>query len=401
MVGSVSIAGILNEFKAKFLLKYPQPAHNLRTLQAIQDCRTPALGGHVHACTGCGNIHFSFHSCRNRHCPQCQNLAREKWVQQRLQDLLPITYFHVVFTLPHRLNLIAIHYPSLFYDLLFKSAWETIKLLGNDPKRLGAKMGMTAVLHTWGQNLSLHPHVHCIVPGGGMTKDGKWRDLKYKDKYLFPIKVLQKVFRGKFIAGLKQLISNGSMKISKADWLKIQSQLYKKKWVVYAKIPFAGPRQVIKYLGSYTHRIAISNKRLIKIENEKIFFHYKDYRDNKRKVLPLGVPEFIRRFCLHILPSGFRRMRHYGILSNFNKNKTLHKVRKQLALGVPRKIDLRKMNWKDFLKQVKGIDVDKCRHCENGTMVQVGAIPRQRPPPGNGFFWLALGDLENKQLVTM
>jgi len=286
------------------------------------------------------------------------------------------------------------YYPSQLYDVLFRSAWETIKLLGNDPKRLGAKTGMTAVLHTWGQNLSLHPHVHCLVPGGGLSKSGKWRKLPYNDKYLFPRKVMQTIFRGKFVSALKELHVKGVIKLNKTNWEDFKNQLYKKDWVVYAKRPFAGPPQIIKYLGRYTHRIAISNQRLIKVEKDKVHFHYKDYRDNKRKIMVLAATEFLRRFCLHILPPGFRRMRHYGLLSNPNKRKALQKAREQLGVQAPEKIDFKKIDWKEFFKQVKGIDIDKCRHCEKGMLVKVGVIPCQRPPPGTGLIWRVLDDLE-------
>jgi len=286
---------------------------DLYQLNQLRNCRTAALGGHINACDQCGHFEIAYNSCRNRHCPSCQGLKREEWILQQEAMLLPVPYFHVVFTLPAELNALCIAKPRLMYTLLFQSAQQTIKAFAKDPKFLGAKTGMTAVLHTWGQNLSLHPHLHCIIPGGGIDRQGKWVPTRSEGKFLFPRNALRKVFKGKFLEGLKDLAKSGA--ISLPDQLK--EQLYAKKWVVYAKRPFANPQAVIVYLGRYTHKVAISNFRITKLTTTHVTFEWKDYRSGgKKELMTLPVLEFLRRFCLHFLPDRFQRIRHYGILSS-------------------------------------------------------------------------------------
>ena len=278
----------------------------LRTLSAIKKCRTAALGGHVDACDDCGKLQISYNSCRNRHCPKCQGKNREVWISKREEELLPVPYFHVVFTLPDAINALAIHAPKMVYEILFDAAWETLQQFG---KNKGVQMGMVSILHTWGQNLSLHPHLHCIVPGGGIDKNGNWQHIRADGKFLFHVKALSKVFRAKFCDKLK--------KENASQYQNIREALWEKNWVVFAKRPFGSPKAVVEYLGRYTHKIAISNNRIKEIGKDTVSFTYKDYKQMaQKKEMILSHAEFIRRFALHIFPKGFVKIRHYGFLSS-------------------------------------------------------------------------------------
>jgi hypothetical protein len=297
-----------------------------RTLHAIRKCRTQALGGHIDQCNCCHKLHLSYNSCRNRHCPTCQGHKREQWIRARESELLNVPYFHVVFTLPSEFNPYALRHGKIVYSILFKAAWQTLQQFGANPKHLGGKMGMIAVLHTWGQNLSLHPHLHCIVPGGGLSESGRWKPAKNKGKYLFNVKAMSPVFRAKYAA----LLRNSEVELPQ----KTYDQVFKKKWVVFAKQPFASPKRVIEYLGRYTHKIAISNHRIQDIDhhNRRVIFTAKDYkRGGKKSEITLSIQEFIRRFGLHILPKGFTRIRHYGILSSSWKKEKLPQLQAALV----------------------------------------------------------------------
>lgn len=292
----------------------------LSTLRAIRDCRTSALGGHIDACDACGNLSISYNSCRNRHCPKCQGEKRAAWIQAREAELLPVPYFHVVFTLPCALNQLAMHQPKAVYDSLFEAAWKTLNQFGR--QAYGIQSGMIAILHTWGQNLSLHPHLHCIVPGGGINQNGQWRSTRVEGKFLYPVKAMSQVFKAKYLSSLRSR--------TKLD-VQIGEHLYRQKWVVYAKRPFGKPEQVIEYLGRYTHKIAISNHRILSIDSETVTFSYKDYRDSeKKKSMTLSHCEFIRRFAMHIMPKRYIRIRHFGFLSSFWKRKKLKILQTQL-----------------------------------------------------------------------
>lgn len=262
------VAGVLNAHWPQVQQSLQLNSWQLRTLNAVRCCRTSALGAHVDGCTSCGHLRISYNSCRNRHCPKCQGNEREKWIQARQQELLPVPYFHVVFTLPDTLNRLCLHKPADMYSMLFQTAWSMLNTFGHDPKWLGAQTGMISILHTWGQTMVLHPHLHCIVPGGGLTKQGKWKTAKANGRYLFSVKAMSKVYRGKFIALLKEKLP---AEIS-PDFI---NKLYKKDWVVYAKRPFSGPENVIEYLGRYTHKIAISNHRIKNIDGSKVCFFIK------------------------------------------------------------------------------------------------------------------------------
>lgn len=333
--------------------------HQQKTLRAIQQCRTAALGGHVDACDGCGNITVSYNSCRNRHCNKCQGHKREEWIQNRRAELLPCTYYHVVFTLPQELNGVALHRPDLAYTALFRAAWQTLQQFG---KNEGLRLGMIAVLHTWGQNLSLHPHLHCIVPGGGMDEKGRWKRKVRSDKYLFAVKALSKVFRAKYV---QQLRKEGI-----GDKTLLET-LFKKEWVVYAKRPFGGPAQVIEYLGRYTHKVAISNQRLVEVDQQQVSFRYKDYRQNgATKIMALPVAVFVRRFALHILPRRFIRIRHYGILSSRWKNNRLQKLREVLKM---QPVECKPLTL-----------IRKCPCCKTGILITIEVFEKRGPPP-TGF----------------
>ncbi len=334
----------------------------LRTLGALMRCRTSALGGHVDACSSCGSIRVSYNSCRNRHCPKCQGKNREEWIAKRESELLPVPYFHVVFTLPDLLNELAMHQPTHVYNSLFEAAWSTLKTFGNDPKHLGADTGMICILHTWGQTMTLHPHLHCVVPGGGLTKAGNWKKAKSKGKYLFPVKAMSKVFRAKYMEALKEKMPTLSKKLI--------NNLFKKDWVVYAKRPFSHAGSVIEYLGRYTHKVAISNHRIKSIENGNVSFEYKDYREGAtKKVMELNGMEFIRRFAMHILPKGFTRIRHYGILSSTCKLNAIAQIRAQLpAVYLPEKT-----------ASAIAYDPLTCSCCKTQTMVTIEVWLRGPP----------------------
>ena len=292
-----------------------------RALRAIADCRSARLGGHLHRCDACGAEVPLYNSCRNRHCPKCQRLAGARWVEARMAELLPVPYFHLVFTLPHTLNPLAQGNPALMYGLLFQAASASLLQFARDPRWLGAEPAISMVLHTWGQNLGQHLHVHCVVSGGGLSADGQW--VETRRGFFAPVKALSKVFRGKFLAAFRRArndlrFAGGTAPLADPrEFQKLLDELYAKDWVVYAKRPFAGPQTVLKYLSRYTHRVAISNARILGYGGQQVRFRYKDYRDhNQSKIMSLAAHEFLRRFLLHILPHGFMRIRHYGLLAN-------------------------------------------------------------------------------------
>ncbi len=345
-------------------------------MDAIERCRTSALGGHIDECDSCGHIKISYNSCRNRHCPKCQGLAREKWLIARERDLLPVGYFHIVFTIPDELNPLVLRNPKEMYSLLFKASSETLMELGKDPKYLGAEIGHISILHTWGQNLMDHPHVHSIVPAGGLSLDGeKW--IYSKKKFFIPIKVISRVYRGKFMFYFKRACQEGKIKFegqiqrfANKEELKILTDcLYKKEWVVYCKEPFSNPMRVMEYLGRYTHRIAISNQRIMGLKNGRVSFRWKDYADqSKNKVMELDAEEFIRRFLLHVLPLRFMKIRHYGILSNRSRMIKLTKCQEIFGTEKEKRIKP-EQSWEELLLQIKGVDVRVCPKCSIGKMI--------------------------------
>lgn len=353
---------------------------HLRTLGAIETCRTAALGGHVYECADCGARKIVYNSCRNRHCPKCQSLEKERWLEARCAELLPVPYFHVVFTLPEELNPLALSHPRLLYSLLFRCASETLLEIAADPKHLGARIGVLAVLHTWGQKLTLHPHLHCIVPGGGLSIDGDWWVGSRSDFFL-PVTVLKKLFRGKFLAALKQAEQDGGLPPSHLPDL---GPLYHKSWVVYCKPPFGSPEQVLAYLARYTHRVAISNQRLVRLEGEEVVFTWKDYAaDGRSQEMTLSGQEFLRRFLLHVLPDRFVRIRYFGLFANRHREQSLALCREVLP-GRPSRLNLTKSDWQSLLKSLTGVDPMRCEVCGQNALHLFGDLaPAQAPraPP--------------------
>lgn len=343
----------------------------IRTLNAVRRCRTAALGGHVDVCKNCKHIRISYNSCRNRHCPKCQQIQRERWIHARQDELLPVPYFHVVFTLPEPFNKICLYKPALLYNLLFRIVWNVVQSFARDHKYLGADTGMICILHTWGQNLSLHPHLHCIIPGGGITSAGYWKPARSKGKFLFPVKAMSVVFRARMVAALRA----SNLSLDKTFY----NSLFKNNWVVYAKSAFGNPQHVIEYLGRYTHKIAISNHRIINVDNNGVLFSYKDYRDgNTKKTMMLSALEFIRRFSLHILPKGFMRIRHYGILSSTRKQKDLPIIHQQLTHKLFIKPE--KKDWKQICAQYLNYNPDCCPVCKKETMITLLVFDQRGPP---------------------
>ncbi len=331
-----------------------------RALYAIAACRTHLLGGHVDKCdnSSCNHVHISYNSCRNRHCPKCQGNKREEWISKRESELLNAPYYHMVFTLPAGLNKVCLYEPAVIYGLLFKTAWSVIKGFASNPKFLGASTGMIAILHTWGQNLSLHPHLHCIVPGGGITPSGKWKPAKGKGKFLFPVKAMSKVFRARYVELLRKELDLPA---------KLYKELFAKDWVVYCKRPFFRPQHVVEYLGRYTHKVAIGNHRIKNINNGQVVFWAKDYRKGgKKHLVTMSQQEFIRRFAMHILPRAFVRIRHYGILSSVRKKDVIPLL--QLALGKPK------------LPHKPKFVHRQCPQCRKGQMITLFTFDARAPP---------------------
>ena len=375
--------------------------HQLKVMSAIEHCRTAALGGHVEACEDCGQLRIAYNSCRNRHCPKCQAMARAVWLEKRESELLPVPYFHVVFTLPHELGPLALQNKRVVYGILFRAAAQTLLEIAADPKHLGAKIGCLMVLHTWGQNLMHHPHVHAIVTGGGLSADGsRWihgKQSKRRKPFFAPGKVLSRVFRGKFIDSLKRTFRSGKLGFhgrlkslgDEAAFEQLLNKSVRHDWVVYAKRPFSSPACVLKYLARYTHRVAISNRRLVELRNGRVSFRYKDYSDDQQsKVLSLSSSEFIRRFLMHTLPSGFVRIRYYGFLANRYRNERLEKCRHLLGVtSVPASTTTAKESQTPVENSDPAPSPKTCPACGRQSLVIIEVVPATRPlPPRHPYF---------------
>ena len=367
------MAQIIRDYGDDFVQKHQPLKHHQRVLNALKICRTAELGGHVERCDKCNHERISYNSCRNRHCPKCQNTNREKWILARKADVLNCTYFHVVFTLPLELNTFCLKYPSELYEILFQASKETLFAFGHDRKHLGAQMGAISILHTWGQNLSLHPHVHMIVPGGGFTKDNEWKNSPSNGDFLFPIKAMTKVYRGKFMDKFLRFLNENSLPIE----LSLRRKLYDKNWVIYAKQPFKNAEGVVEYLGRYSHKIAISNHRIKGIDDNQISFSYKDYAHGSvTKIMKLEPKEFLRRFCMHILLPKFVKIRHYGFLSSRTKVKL--KIHQMKVGKLPDKTV--KLTYSEITKSQLGFDVEQCPCCKTGKMIIVMQFGANSPP---------------------
>jgi hypothetical protein len=374
----IELADIVRAHGAAFRATHRLCTVQHRALRAIESCRTAALGGALHQCDRCGERRYVYHSCRNRHCPKCQTRAKERWLAARRAELLPVPYYHLVFTLPHELNALAQGNPRALYAMLFAAASETLVEFGRSPRWLGGEIAATLVLHTWGQTLTQHLHVHCLVAAGALSGEGAW--IRSRRGFLFPVKALSIVFRAKFLAAL----AGGTTALHEPHAQRaLLAALRAKPWVVYAKRPFAGPEQVLDYLGRYTHRAAISNERLLACEAGSVRFRYKDYRSgNRRRIMQLDASEFLRRFALHVLPTGFMRIRHYGLLANRNKQALLERAR--AALGAPEPVHetAPPESVRAFWQRVAGIDIERCPHCRLGTLRVIAMlVPQDHPPP--------------------
>ena len=344
--GELEVADVIRKHSDVFSETHgaSMSAEQRRVLRAVAACRTAELGGHKRRCDQCGHEEIAYNSCRNRHCPKCQAIARSGWLDAQAADLLPVPYFHVVFTLPAELSPMALQNKRIVYGILFRAASRTLLEIAADRKHLGAQIGFLAVLHTWGQNLLHHPHVHCVVPGGGLSPDGS-RWISCRDNFFLPVRVLSRVFRGKFIDALREAYRSNKLQFygqlsglrRPEEFEKLMNIAVRNDWVVYAKAPFGGPQQVLKYLARYTHRVAIANKRLISLHGRKVTFRWKNYADaNQPKTMTLDAVEFIRRFLLHVLPSGFMRVRHFGFLANRSRRTKLECCRELLASAAKR-----------------------------------------------------------------
>jgi len=373
---TLEVADIFRAHGDAYRQRHPLTDDQWAVMRAIETCRTAVLGGHVDVCDACGYSRPAYNSCRNRHCPKCQSLSQAAWIEQRKERILPSSYFHVVFTLPAQLRGLCRQNAKTFYSLLFQTVSKTLLELGDDPGRLGAQIGFTAVLHSWSRNLELHPHLHCIVTGGGLSPSGdQW--IPARRKYLFPVKVLSRLFRGKFLDRLRVLYERGALDLgghcaslaAPPAFEQFLDNLYRHEWVVYAKRPFGGPEQVYKYLGRYTHRVGLSNQRLVAFDGQQVCFRTKD-----GKTITVSAEEFIRRFLLHVLPGGFVKIRHYGLMSSANATTKLTVARRILEADAPAPeatppATAAASDWRERFKNLTGIDLTICPRCEHGTMV--------------------------------
>ena len=378
------LADIFRQYGQSYRRTHPLSRSHLKVMRAIEVCRTTELGGHLEKCDSCGFEHPAYNSCRNRHCPKCQSLAKARWLENQKHELLPVGYFHPVFTLPHELNPLILVNKKVLFNFLFKAASETLLEFGRT--HLGGTLGFIALIHTWDQTLNDHFHLHCLVPSGALSFDqSRW--IPARKTFLFHYKALSRVFRGKFLDFLEKAFDQGKLQFpGRAAPLKVPRtfkrlvrDLWQKDWVVYVKKPFSSPQKVLDYLGRYTHRVALSNDRILSVHNGQVIFSYRDRKDrDRRKTMKLEVNEFIRRFLLHVLPSGFMRVRHFGFLANRSKEKHLRRCRELLGLDPALPI-LQEKSTADLMRELTGTDLSRCPRCKEGTMVLVAELPKLRP----------------------
>jgi hypothetical protein len=370
----LEVADIFRQHGYDFRLTHTLLPEQRRVMRAIERCRTASLGGHVEQCDACGHQRIAYNSCRNRHCPKCQSLAKARWLQARLDELLPVEYFHVVFTLPEQLASVALQNKRVVYNLLFSAASETLRTIAADPRHLGADIGFLAVLHTWDQTLRHHPHLHCVVPGGGLSvNDAGWRSCR--PGFFLPVNVLARLFRRLFLQGLERAFEKGKLSFHGACAFLAQPTAFNRllksvrarEWWVYAKPPFGGPAQVLAYLGRYTHRVAISNQRLLSLKHGQVTFSWRDNRQGQlRSTMTLSADEFMRRFLLHVLPRGFQRIRQFGLLSN-RRRVELARCR-QLLGASDQPVESMCQDYKSLYQTVTGTSLQHCPACRTGTM---------------------------------
>lgn len=378
----VTLQHILDQHLDSFIEEGLFNTYQIRILKALQFCRTEALGGHWQVCGSCGTLKVHYNSCGNRHCPSCQGVNRERWISERNHDLFDVPYHHLTFTVPQQLRVWFKMNEKQLYNLLFSSMWETLLSFSKDPRsRLQAKIGVISILHTWTQKLDYHPHLHCIVPAGGLLESGKWK--AHSGKYLFSVKALSIVFKHKFCHSFAKLYQKGSIRLGDVDSIELEKfveELKKLNWGVHSKPGFRGKDSVIEYLGRYTHKIAISNYRLLKLEHGKVTFSYRDRKKGDiKKVMTLAVKEFLLRFVQHILPKRFVKIRHYGIFSARVKKQALKLICEDLNQSLP--IKQEKLNAAQIIEQTTGIDISICSHCQEGQLITIKIIPRSRGSP--------------------
>jgi hypothetical protein len=368
------LADIFRRYGASYQRTHRLSASQQKVMRAISVCRTQELGGHLDRCDCCGFERPAYNSCRNRHCPKCQSLAKAQWLEKQTSELLPVGYYHLVFTLPHELNRLILANQKILLALLFKAVSETLLEFGQT--RLKGTVGIIALLHTWDQTLKDHFHLHCLVPAGALSLEhSRW--INARRNFLFPVKALSRVFRGKFLSLLRRVRDRGRVQGINDD-IKASRQ---KNWIVYAKKPFASPQTVLDYLGRYTHRVALSNDRILQVENGEVTLSYRDRKDgDRKKTIVLDAHEFIHRFLLHVLPDGFMRIRHFGFLANRSKKHLLSRCRKLLNLD-PALPHCPVESAKDLLLKITGVDLGRCPCCHNGTMILVGDLPRTKSSP--------------------
>ncbi|MBN2847476.1 MAG: IS91 family transposase [Coriobacteriia bacterium] len=383
----LELADIVREYRAAYARRYPVTPTESAVLDAIERCRTAALGGHVDVCLACGHQRPSYNSCHNRHCPKCPAVAQAKWIAGRLERVLPTHYFHVVFTLPAELRGLAFSHPDQVYALLFRCASDTLLELGRDEQRLGGELGLTLVLHTWARDLSYHPHVHAIVTGGALTGDDRWRPAP--PEYLFPVAVMARLFRGKMLAELRRVQRRGELRVSdEPSFHALVAQLYRKNWIVYCKRPFGGPEQVVRYLGQYTHRVGIANQRLVAMDERGVTF-----RTKNGQCVTLDGVTFLRRWLCHVLPPRFVKIRHFGLMSAAHARTRLEVARTRLAPApsppdptalptppgaAPPAIAPPTLRWREVIVVLTGIDLGACPRCGNRALER---SPLPRAPP--------------------
>jgi len=357
-----------------------------RVMTSIELCRTAALGGHLERCDQCGHERNCFNSCRDRHCPKCQSLARAQWIDDRQTELLDCPYYHVVFTVPEEIAAIAYQNKKVVYGILFRTMAETLTTIAADPEHLGAEIGFFAVLHSWGQNLQFHPHLHCVVPGGGLSPDGQ-RWISCGPNFFLPVRVLSRLFRRLFLESLQKIFDSGKLQFfgrleilrEHLAFARHLEKLKEREWAVFAKRPFAGPQQVLDYVGRYTHRVAISNNRLLDIENDQVSFQWKNYRNGGQvETMSLSADEFIRRFLLHVLPNGFQRIRYYGLLGNRYRQEKLAHCRCLLGMHMSDQHTMlpAEQDYRDRCEALTGSSLRQCPQCQRGRMVLIAMLPR-------------------------
>jgi hypothetical protein len=390
--GGPEVADIFRRYGEAYRLRHDASLSTAqrRVMSAVELCRTAALGGHIEQCDRCDHQRICYNSCRNRHCPKCQALARAKWLEKRRSELLDTQYFHVVFTLPEPIAAIAFQNKEQVYNILFRAVSDTLRTIAADPKHLGTNIGFFAVLHTWGQNLLHHPHLHCVVPGGGLSAD-ETRWIPCRKDFFLHVRVLSRLFRRLFLTYLQQAFNAGQLQFFSAlspcqerrAFLRYLAPTRTTKWVVYAKAPFSGPEEVLEYAARYTHRVAISNDRILDIEDEKVQFRWRDYRDgNRNKIMTVTAEEFIRRFLLHVLPEGFQRIRHYGFLANRYRQQKLARCRELLKMPpLEPKSREKEKDYRDYYEELTGTSLKTCPLCHQGHMTVIETFESVTSPP--------------------